>query len=85
MPKTRRTVLVLCLAAFLALPLMAQPQRESNAGLPGFFSSVWEWLTGVAHGTASVTSVWEEDDSVPVESALPSPGGTGRGEWDPNG
>ncbi len=86
MPKTRRAVSVLCLAAFLALPLMAQPRRESNVGLPDFFSSVWEWLAGTVRGTATVTSVWEADgDSVPVPPPLPSPDGTGRGGWDPNG
>jgi len=87
MPKTRRAVTILCLFAFLALPLVAQPSRESNAGIPDFFSSAWEWLTGTAHATVSVTSVWEADDagSVPVPPPPLNPDGTGRGGWDPNG
>lgn len=87
MTKARRVASVLCLAAFLALPLMAQPQRESNAGLPDFLSSVWEWLAGAAHGTVSVISVRGVDNanSVPVSPPPPGPGGSGRGGWDPNG
>lgn len=84
MPKTRRVVSILCLVAFLALPLAAQPARESDFPFLGFVSALWERLAGPAHAT-SVTSVWEADGTEPVPTPTPAPGDEGRGGWDPNG
>ena len=86
MPTTRRRVVsILCLLAFLALPLMAQPARDSNLTVLGFFSELWERLTGVA-ATSTQTSTWDADStSEPVPTPTPSPIETGRGGWDPNG
>ncbi len=89
MPNDRRRVVsILCLLAFLALPLMAQSARESDLSLLGFVSALWERLTGAATETPSMTSAWEADgtsESVPVPTPTPAPGETGRGGWDPNG
>jgi len=84
MPKTRRVVSILCLVAFLALPLAAQSDRESHFPLLGFFSALWERLTETAPAT-SVTSVWEADGTEPVPTPTPAPGDDGRGGWDHNG
>jgi hypothetical protein len=88
MPTTRRRVVsILCLVAFLALPLMAQPAREPQLPVLRFFSALWERLTGTAPVTTSVTSVWEADgtEPAPTSTSTPAPGETGRGGWDPNG
>jgi hypothetical protein len=89
MPNDRRRVVsILCLLAFLALPLMAQPTRDSDLSLLGFVSALWERLTGATVESPSATSAWEADgtgESVPVPTPTPSPIETGRGGWDPNG
>lgn len=87
MPKTRRRVVsILCLLAFLALPLMAQPSRETDLSVLRLISAVWERLTGTASETPAATSAWEADgESVPMPTLTPAPGETGRGGWDPNG
>lgn len=88
MPKTRRRVVsILCLLTFLALPLMAQPARQSDLSILSLFSAVWERLTGAAAGSPSLASTWEADGiSEPVPTPPPSsPIETGRGGWDPNG
>jgi hypothetical protein len=91
MPQTcRRVVSILCLVAFLGLPLMAQPAHESRLPVLSFLSTVWERLTGTAPETTSVTSVtsaWAADVTEPTATTTtaPSPGETGRGGWDPNG
>ena len=82
MPQTRRVVSILCLAAFLALPLMAQPVRESDLPILSFFSDLWARLTGPA---PVATSAWEEDGTESTPTPPPPPGDTGRGGWDPNG
>ena len=86
MPTTRRRVVsILCLLAFLALPLMATPTRESSLPVLSFFSALWERLTGAAE-TPSLTSTWEADETIePTPTSTPDPGETGRGGWDPNG
>lgn len=88
MPNTRRRVVsILCLIAFLALPLMAQPARDTDLSVLRLLSAVWERLT--AAGTSTATSSWEAD-SIPEPaptptSSTPAPIETGRGGWDPNG
>jgi hypothetical protein len=81
----RRVVSILCLVAFLALPLMAQPARESQLPILGFFSALWERLTGTDPADTPVTSAWEADSTEPAPTPAPAPIGTGRGGWDPNG
>jgi hypothetical protein len=85
MPNTRRRVVsILCLIAFLALPLMAQPARDTDLSVLRLLSAVWERLTTA--GTPSETSAWEADGtSEPVPTPTPGPSETGRGGWDPNG
>jgi hypothetical protein len=87
MPQTRRRVVsILCLVAFLALPLMAQPTRESDLSVLRLLSAVWERLAGTATGTTStVASEWEADGTEAIPTPTPGPGETGRGGWDPNG
>lgn len=87
MPKTRRRVVsILCLLAFLALPLMAQPTRDTDLSILSLVSAVWERLTGATADSTSLTSAWEADGTVePVPTPTPPPGETGRGGWDPNG
>ncbi|MES1244248.1 MAG: hypothetical protein ABUT39_21765 [Acidobacteriota bacterium] len=87
MPQTRRRVVsILCLVAFLALPLMAQPTRESDLSVLRLISAVWERLTAPA-SEAYTSSAWEADgsDPLPTPTPTPAPGETGRGGWDPNG
>lgn len=85
MPTTRRRVVcVLCLLAFLAFPLMAMPARESGVPVLGFFSALWERLTGtVSEAATPVAAVWEADATNPEPT--PTPIDDGRGGWDPNG
>lgn len=89
MPNDRRRVVsILCLLAFLALPLMAQPVRGSDPSILSFISTLWERLTGAATESPAMTSAWEADgttETVPVPTPTPAPGETGRGGWDPNG
>lgn len=87
MPQTRRRVVsILCLVAFLALPLMAQPTRESDLSVLRLLSAVWEQLAGTVTGTAApVTSAWEAEGTESIPAPPPGPGETGRGGWDPNG
>jgi hypothetical protein len=87
MPQTRRRVVsILCLVAFLALPLMAQPTRESDLSVLRLLSAVWEQLAGTDTGTtSSVTSAWEADSTEAVPPPPSGPTETGRGGWDPNG
>lgn len=87
MPNDRRRVVsILCLLAFLALPLMAQPARQSDLSILSLVSAVWERLIGAATGSPSMTAAWEADGtSEPVPTPTPSPIETGRGGWDPNG
>jgi hypothetical protein len=87
MPQTRRRVVsILCLVAFLALPLMAQPTRESDLSVLRLLSAVWERLAGTAPATTpAAASAWEADASEPIPTSTPAPGETGRGGWDPNG
>lgn len=81
----RRVVSILCLLAFLALPLMAQPAHETDLSILRLLSAIWEHLAGTAE-TPSTTSAWEADGtSEPVPTPTPPPGETGRGGWDPNG
>ena len=81
----RRVVSILCLLAFLALPLMAQPARETDLSILRLMSAIWERLAGTAE-TPSATSAWEADGtSEPVPTPTPPPSETGRGGWDPNG
>jgi hypothetical protein len=80
MPRTRRVVSILCLVAFLAVPLMAQSEREPAIPFLGFLSALWERLTEPSSGAASV---WEADET-PTQQT-PAPGSSGRGGWDPNG
>jgi hypothetical protein len=82
MPRTRRVVSILCLVVFLALPLAAQPARDSDLPFLGFISALWERLTETAPAT-TFTSVWEADGTDPVPT--PTPTDDGRGGWDPNG
>jgi hypothetical protein len=84
MPRTRRVISILCLVAFLALPLAAQPARDSDLPFLGFISALWERLTETAPAPTS-TSIWEADETDPVPTSSPAPGDTGRGGWDPNG
>lgn len=87
MPNNRRRVVsILCLLAFLALPLMAQPARETDLSILSLVSAVWERLIGAATASTSMTSTWEADGTTePAPTSTPSPGETGRGGWDPNG
>lgn len=82
----RRVVSVLCLLAFLALPLTAQTTRDTDLSVLGFFSALWERLTGTAAETPTLTSTWAADETTdPTATSTPDPIETGRGGWDPNG
>lgn len=86
MPNTRRRVVsILCLIAFLALPLMAQPARDTDLSVLRLLSAVWERLTAAGTSTTT-TSAWEADNtSEPAPTPTPTPIEKGRGGWDPNG
>jgi hypothetical protein len=86
MPNTRRVVSVLCLVAFLAVPVLAQSTRsEREPGIPllSFLSAVWERLTEPVQGVHGRVPAREADGTNPEPT--PTPGSTGRGGWDPNG
>jgi hypothetical protein len=86
MPNTRRVVSILCLVAFLAVPLLAQPAqsgREPAIPFLSFLSAMWERLTEPVHGASATVSIREADGVTPEPT--PTPGSTGRGGWDPNG
>jgi hypothetical protein len=87
MPNDRRRVVsILCLLAFLALPLMAQPARPSDLSVLSLVSALWERLIGAATESTPLTSTWEADGITEMAPPPPSsPIETGRGGWDPNG
>ena len=87
MSNFRRPMSVLCLVAFLGLPVVAQaeetrPLSRLAAPLSGLLSSAWERLA------TPLASLWAADEVPAVELppvVVPPPGGDSRGGWDPEG
>jgi hypothetical protein len=83
---------VLCLVAFLGLPMVAQAETRplsrlaalgAKTPLSGLLSSAWERLA------TPLASLWAADEAPVVELIppvnVPPPDGDSRGGWDPEG
>lgn len=86
MSNFRRPMSVLCLVAFLGLPVVAQAEtrpRSPLAPLSGLLSSAWERLA------TPLASLWATDEVPAIDLippiVVPPPDGDSRGGWDPEG
>lgn len=84
MVKVRRVLSVLCLFAFLGLPLAAQTHRQPVSPVAGLLEAFWERLTAPLAPLSPVTALWQADEAVSEEPA-PAPGTDSGGSWDPFG
>jgi hypothetical protein len=93
MPKTRRILSILCLVAFLGLPLAAQSGSGPEMPLLGFLSTFWERLTAPAAAISPISALWAADETTTSDptdptgttTTPPPPDTDTRGGWDPNG
>jgi hypothetical protein len=92
MPKTRRILSILCLAAFLGLPLAAKTRSGPELPFLGFLSAFWERLTAPASEISPISALWEADETTSTDptgttttTTPPPPDTDTRGGWDPNG
>lgn len=83
---TRRAVPLVLVLFALALPAMAQPEREPRSSLGSFVSTLWEFLS------APLLSIWEKAGggldplgTTISSSPTPPPLSEGRGMIDPDG
>jgi ABC-type sugar transport system substrate-binding protein len=82
-----------CLAAALALALLAAGAAQARAlhpgsSSPGFFDALWQWLARHALG---LTAVWEKEggsmdpNGRPLHPLAPPPTPNAGSDMDPNG